>query len=150
MLRLSKKLVCALEAVVDVAYNSGVDPVQSREITTRQGIPERYLEQVLQQMVRANILKGVRGPRGGYRLARERRRITVGEIARVVYAGEDELLDPAIAQSTLGRDVIQPFWDEFRQIVMTQLDSVTVEDLCRRARDAGVGGKDDASTDFSI
>ena len=69
-------------------------PVQSGEITRRQGIPRRYLEQVLQQLVRDGVLAGVRGPRGGYRLARERRRISLGEIVRVVRAletGEDPL-----------------------------------------------------------
>ena len=76
MLRLTKKLLFAIEAVLDIAYNAGTLPVQSGEITRRQGIPRRYLEQVLQQLVRAGVLQGVRGPRGGYRLARERRRIT--------------------------------------------------------------------------
>ena len=88
MLRLSKKTWLALEAVVDVAINARPDPVQSKEITKRQGIPQRYLEQVMQQLVHAGILKGVRGPRGGYTLARERRRILVGDIVRVVGAME--------------------------------------------------------------
>ena len=108
MLRLSKKTWLALEAVVDVAINARPDPVQSKEITKRQGIPQRYLEQVMQQLVHAGILKGVRGPRGGYTLARERRRIAVGEVVRVVGAMEasDE---PATAQpSELGERVIAP------------------------------------------
>ena len=84
MLRLSKKLMFAIEAVLDIAYNSGASPVQSREINSRQGIPRRYLEPVLQQLVRAGILDGVRVPRGGYRLARERRKITLAEIAEAV------------------------------------------------------------------
>ncbi|MEE8548688.1 MAG: Rrf2 family transcriptional regulator, partial [Alphaproteobacteria bacterium] len=66
MVNLSKKLLFAIEAVLDIAYNAGNQPVQSREVTRRQGIPKRYLEQVLQQLVRAGILTGVRGPRGGY------------------------------------------------------------------------------------
>ena len=70
MLRISKKMMFALEAVVDIAVHSGPDPVQSRDITARQGIPQRYLEQVMQLLVRASILRGVRGPKGGYRLAR--------------------------------------------------------------------------------
>src|SRR5690349_24977195 len=84
MLRLSKKLLFAIEAVLDIAYNAGTLPVQSSEITRRQGIPRRYLEQVLQQLVRAGVLSGVRRPRGGYRLARELRRISVRDIVRVV------------------------------------------------------------------
>src|SRR5271165_3869487 len=111
MLRLSKKLMFAIEAVLDIAYNSGAQPVQSREINSRQGIPRRYLEPVLQQLVRAGILDGVRGPRGGYRLARERRRITVGEIVRVVQSldgAEDPLEEDSGAE--LGRRVVRPLW----------------------------------------
>ncbi len=67
MLRLSKKTWLALEAVVDVAINARPDPVQSKEITKRQGIPQRYLEQVMQQLVHAGILKGVRGPAAAIR-----------------------------------------------------------------------------------
>ena len=88
MFRLSKKLLFAIEAVVDIAYHAGDQPVQSSVITERQGIPRRYLEQVLQQLVRAGILSGVRGPRGGYRLARERRLISLGDVVRVVRAME--------------------------------------------------------------
>ena len=77
MLKFSRKTLLALEAVLDVAYNARPDPVQSKDITRRLGIPQRYLEQVMQQLVREGVLKGVRGPRGGYTLARERRRISV-------------------------------------------------------------------------
>ena len=62
MLRLSRKTLLALEAVIDIAYNARPEPVQAKEITARQGVPQRYLEQVMQQLVRAGILKGVRGP----------------------------------------------------------------------------------------
>ena len=89
MLRLSKKTWLALEAVVDVAINARPDPVQSKEITARQGIPQRYLEQVMQQLVRAGILKGVRGPRGGYRLARPASDIRIVEVLAAV----DETVD---------------------------------------------------------
>ena len=70
MLRLSRKLMFAIDAVVDIAYNAADSPVQSKDIATRQNIPRRYLEQVLQQLVREGVLSGVRGPRGRYRLAR--------------------------------------------------------------------------------
>src|SRR5262249_58637638 len=76
MIRLTKKLLFAIEAVLDIAYNGGQVPVRSSEITEREGIPRRYLEPVLQELVRHKILLGIRGPSGGYRLARERRRIS--------------------------------------------------------------------------
>ena len=67
MPRLSKKTMFAIEAVLDVAFHVGEHPVRSGDITERQRIPKRYLEQVLQHLVRAGILAGKRGPRGGYR-----------------------------------------------------------------------------------
>ena len=63
MLKLSRKTLLALEAVIDIAFNARPEPVQAKEITARQGVPQRYLEQVMQQLVRAGVLKGVRGPR---------------------------------------------------------------------------------------
>ena len=109
MLKFSRKTLLALEAVLDVAYNARPDPVQSKDITRRLGIPQRYLEQVMQQLVREGVLKGVRGPRGGYTLARERRRITVAEIVRIVDAADDEDAPPA---SELGEKVSRPLWRE--------------------------------------
>jgi Rrf2 family transcriptional regulator, iron-sulfur cluster assembly transcription factor len=151
MLRLSKKLLFAIEAVLDIAYNAGALPVQSGEITRRQGIPRRYLEQVLQQLVRAGVLSGVRGPRGGYRLARERRRINLGEIVRVVRSldqGEDPLEEDAGAE--LGKRVVRPLWAELQEEVMQRLDTITVEDLCLRAHRTGVTGEYGSKLDFSI
>jgi len=155
MLRLSRKMLFALEAVVDIAYNARPEPVQSKEITRRQGIPQRYLEQVMQQLVHAGVLKGVRGPKGGYRLARERRRITVGEIIRVVGAienaeDEEEGGEGQPMTSDLGRKVVQPLWSELHETIMQKLDSITVEDLCRRAEGAGVHSEGRERMDFSI
>lgn len=150
MFKLTKKMRFALEAVVDVAYNARPHPVQSREITRRQGIPQRYLEQVMQQLVHANVLKGVRGPRGGYTLARERRKISVGEIVRVVGAldGNDET--EAETGSPLGTCVIGPLWDELKSEMMERLDAITVQDLCNRALDAGIAPDLRNPADFDI
>ena len=151
MLKLSKKLLFAIEAVLDIAYNSGTQPVQSREITQRQGIPRRYLEQVLQQLVRAGVLTGVRGPRGGYRLARERRRITVGEITRVVTALDPaEPLTATESASDLGRVVVRPLWADVQERMMAELDKTTIEDLCLKANAGGVESDARQRLDFTI
>jgi len=151
MLRISKKLMFAIEVVLDIAYNAGTEPVQSGEITARQGIPKRYLEQVLQALVRAGILTGVRGPRGGYRLARERRRISVGEIVRVVRALE-QASDPTEEPvgSNLGRRVVRPLWSELQEDCMRRLDETSIEDLCLRAHQAGIESEATHKIDFSI
>jgi Rrf2 family transcriptional regulator, iron-sulfur cluster assembly transcription factor len=151
MIRLNKKLLFAIEAVLDIAYNGGAAPVRSVEITSRQGIPRRYLEPVLQELVRHNVLIGIRGPSGGYRLARERRRITVGEIVRTV-RGLETVEDPieAGAGSALGIEVLRPLWLELQQDTMTKLDQITLEDLCTRAHRAGIAGRMVEGGDFSI
>jgi Rrf2 family protein len=151
MLRLSKKLLFAIEAVVDIAYHAGSGPVRSSEISERQGIPRRYLEQVLQQLVHHGVLSGQRGPRGGYRLARERRRITVGEIIRIVRQLEGTI-DPAQENdgSEIGRVVVRPIWAEMQQEMMARFDKMTVEDLCDRARKHGIQSEAAQMPDFSI
>jgi Rrf2 family protein len=153
MLRLSRKTLLALEAVIDIAYNARPEPVQAREITARQGVPQRYLEQVMQQLVRAGILKGVRGPRGGYRLARERRRISVGEVIRIATSFDTDAEDLS-GGSELGRQVVMPIIAALQEEVMQKLDRITIEDLCSKARESGLDCGDAVgqtpSVDFTI
>jgi Rrf2 family iron-sulfur cluster assembly transcriptional regulator len=153
MLRLSRKTLLALEAVIDIAYNARPDPVQAREITARQGVPQRYLEQVMQQLVRAGILKGVRGPRGGYRLARERRRISVGEVIRIATSFDTDG-DELSGGSEMGRRVVMPIIASLQEEVMQKLDLITIEDLCTKARESGLEYGDSESqgplADFTI
>ena len=150
MLKLSRKTQLALEAVIDIAFNARPEPVQAKEITSRQGVPQRYLEQVMQQLVRAGILKGVRGPRGGYRLARERRRITVGEVVRVAESIDDGENDGPDARSDLGARIVTPLIQSLQDEVMTRLDAISIEDLCQRARSAGVDCGGRPTADFAI
>ena len=142
----------AIEAVVDIAYNAADTPVQSRDIATRQNIPRRYLEQVLQQLVREGVLSGVRGPRGGYLLAQERRRVTLGQITRIVAAMEDT--SDSVESSTgsmLGREVLRPIWHELQNDALAKLDQISIEDLCGRARNSGIEGAcKQTEIDFAI
>ena len=162
MLRPPPKLMYAIEAVLDIAYNAVGEPVQSSDITRRQGISRRYLEPVLQQLVRAGLLVGVRGPKGGYRLARERRRISLGDITRVVLdLTEDPFGDEnggdgngreatRSGGSALGREVVRPLWRDLEDEMLERLDAITIEELCLRARRAGLEGDRFRDLDFSI
>ncbi|MBL4612269.1 MAG: Rrf2 family transcriptional regulator [Emcibacter sp.] len=149
MFRLTKKMIYALEAVVDVAYNGRTGPVQSRDITRRQEIPQRYLEQVMQQLVRAGILKGVRGPKGGYNLARERRRVSVGEIVRVVNNMDTKKdREEALSSSPLGIKVINPLIESLNSSIVDKLDNITLQDLCQQAMSEGV--ETDSAKNFTF
>ncbi len=150
MLKLSRKTLLALEAVIDIAFNARPEPVQAKEITARQGVPQRYLEQVMQQLVRAGVLKGVRGPRGGYRLAKERRRITVGEVVRVAESLDDDETESVVPHSALGTRIVTPLIASLQAGVMAQLDAISIEDLCAQARDAGVDCGGANTADFAI
>lgn len=150
MFTLSRKMQLALEAVVDVAFNARPDPVQSKDITRRQGIPQRYLEQVMQRLVHAGILKGVRGPRGGYRLARERRRISVGEILTVVSELEQAENEEQACPSDLAAEVVRPLMSAMNDRFMAELKDVSLEDLCREAREKGLEPENSTRMDFNI
>ena len=150
MLRLSRKTLLALEAVIDIAFNARPEPVQAKEITSRQGVPQRYLEQVMQQLVRAGILKGVRGPKGGYRLARERRRISVGDVVRIAEAIEDAEEEKVRPRSELGLRIVAPLIQNLQDDVMGRLDGISIEDLCQQARAHGVELAGGTGSDFAI
>ncbi len=147
----SRKLASAVEAVVDIAYHGGLEPVPARDISARLGIQARYLEQVMQRLVHAGVLRGVRGPRGGYVLARERRRVTVGEIARIVRTVEaNDLADQAEHRSGLASKVLDPFWDEVQADIMRHLEKTTIDELCQRANRAGVKSSTRGEIDYTI
>jgi Rrf2 family iron-sulfur cluster assembly transcriptional regulator len=105
---LSRRSVLAIAAVVDVALHSRSAPVAAKALAARHKLPPRHLETLLQGLVHAKILKGVRGPRGGYELARERGRITVGEIVRTAMSLSTADPDDLGANSALLERAIDP------------------------------------------
>src|SRR5215212_11222658 len=89
MALLSRKGLLAIAAVIDVALHGKGRPVSAKTLAARHALPARHLEPVLQALVRMGILRGIRGPRGGYELARERRSITADDILRAAGTIED-------------------------------------------------------------
>jgi Rrf2 family protein len=109
--------------------------VAAKALAERHGLPPRHLEPVLQALVHAGILKGVRGPRGGYELARERRRISVAEIVRIAEAANEET--PQLVPPIVGK-VIAPAVAEAEASFETALSSVTIDRLCQNAERSGL------------
>jgi len=139
MLRLTKKLLFGLEAVLDIAYNAKARPVQAAAITRRQGIPKRYLEQVLQALVRDGMLIGQRGPKGGYRLAKDPSAISVADVVRIVRTIE-AAPDPLVGApaSALGHKIVRPIWQELQARQIAALEALTLAELVGRAKTVGV------------
>jgi Rrf2 family protein len=150
MILLSRRSLLAIAAVVDIALHARPSPVAAKHLAARHNLPPRHLETMLQALVRAGILKGVRGPRGGYEIARERRRITAGDIVRAAMASTGEDSMPPVPESKLVDDVIGPMVAKAGGSFLQQLDSVTVDDLCRQADSGNVFNDGKVVADFTI
>jgi Rrf2 family protein len=132
MALLSRKGLLAIAAVIDVALYGGGRPVSAKALAIRHALPARHLEPVLQALVRVGILKGIRGPRGGYELAQERRRITADDILRAAGTIEDAS-DPAAASSALLNQVVIPAVGQAERAFSIALGRINLDDLVRRA-----------------
>ena len=126
LFKIQKRIIYAIEAVLDIALNAGVNPVQNVAVAKRQGSPKRYLEQTLQILVKNNILVASRGPRGRYRLARERRKIKILDIIKSVTT-EKEVSE--LYKSKISKIIIQPLINKFLEESMVYLNKISVEDI---------------------
>jgi Rrf2 family protein len=131
MALLPQKAVLAIAAVIDVALSARERPISAKALAARHGLPPRHLESVLQALVRDGILKGIRGPRGGYELARERRRVTVNDILRA--AGTVEDVDTKPVHSDLLKKVVLPALSHAEREFGVALGRISLEDMARSA-----------------
>jgi Rrf2 family iron-sulfur cluster assembly transcriptional regulator len=130
---LPRKGLLAIAAVIDVALHARGQPVAAKALANRHRLPPRHLEPVLQALVRQGVLKGVRGPRGGYELAREPRRITAQDILRAVGTME-ETGNGAIHKSALMADVVMPALTRAEVVFSGALGHINIEDLVAAAQ----------------
>jgi Rrf2 family transcriptional regulator, iron-sulfur cluster assembly transcription factor len=147
MILLSRRSLLAIAAVVDVALHARPSPVAAKALAARHHLPPRHLETLLQSLVKGNILKGVRGPRGGYELARERRRITAGEIVRAALNDPDP--ENESAASPILTEIVAPLVEQAGEGFLAALDSVTVDELCRQA-EAKTATRETGRIDYTI
>jgi Rrf2 family iron-sulfur cluster assembly transcriptional regulator len=133
---LPRKGILAIAAVIDVALHAAGRPVSAKTLAERHALPPRHLEPVLQALVRDGILQGIRGPRGGYRLAREQRNITAEEILRAAGTVDDPAVSTA-AESRLVTAVVLPALAQAERAFALALGHINVEELTREARATG-------------
>ena len=147
---LSKRSLLAIAAVVDIALHSKSAPVAAKALSDRHKLPPRHLETLLQGLVHAKILKGVRGPRGGYILARERRKISVGEIVRTAVGLSTADPTDLGSQSPLMGLVIDPEVRDAGAPFIANLEAISVEKLCEQAETRKILEKEAREGDFTI
>ena len=135
-MRLSAKGEYAVRALLDLALTGGDALTPIQDIAARQGIPQRYLEQVLLGLRHAGFLLSRRGSAGGYRLARPPDQITVGAVLRAV-EGSDAAAPPRRGAKAAHPDTgdLAELWQEIDRAVSAVIDRVTIEDLRRRAEE---------------
>ena len=128
-------------AVLDLALANGTDPVQAKAIADRQGIPLRFLEQILSALRHAGLVESSRGAHGGYRLAKPADEIRVGDVIQAV-DGPIAMTTRALPRHGNGNghrtrhgSIVQGVWKEVKDKVLETMNRTTLADLCRRARD---------------
>lgn len=125
---LSCKSEYALLALIELsAYHASGEPLQIRQISAKQSIPDRYLEQLLATLRRAGLIKSQRG-RGGYLLAREPWQVSLYDVVSCI-EGFDSQPDTDKPPTTSEAVVIQDVWGEVRQAAEAVLQRYTLQDL---------------------
>jgi Rrf2 family protein len=129
----------AVEIMLDVAFHAGrTGTVPAADLAGRLGQARRGLEPLLQILARAGLLDSVRGPRGGYRLARPARDITLAEIAATMVEPQLGTEAPAGERESTLADIAEAAWASADEAATAALRAVTLEDLVRRAVAAGL------------
>jgi Rrf2 family protein len=142
-MRLSTKSRYGVRAIFDIAYHSEGLETQVKDISRRQEISPRYIEQIFQKLKKAGIISSKRGPTGGYFLVKRSDEITVGEIIRVTEGGIDPVLcldteDPGQPCGRSKECVTRIIWNEAGNRLKEYFDSVTIRDLCEKAQEMGI------------
>jgi Rrf2 family transcriptional regulator, iron-sulfur cluster assembly transcription factor len=135
-MKISTQSRYGLRALVDLAAHGDS---QVKDISLRQSVSPRYIEQIFQKLKRAGIVKSTRGPLGGYHLAKMPQEITVGDEVRATEGGDIELVHCYGTKMSHNRTpcsrmegcLVKDMWTKASNTLMVYLDSVTLNDLCQ-------------------
>jgi Rrf2 family protein len=137
-MKMSKRATYGILAAVDLAIHVKEAPIQARAISRRQGIPLRFLEQVLHAMKNAGLVESHRGAQGGYLLSREPAELSLVDIFESL---EGPVFHRSrIDQRTRNRHATKPelllsdVWEQVQQAERQVLEGITVEQLAARQR----------------
>lgn len=134
-MEISKKGLYGIRGIVDLALSSQGRPIPLSNVAVRQEISQHYLEQLFMRLRRAGLVSSVRGPGGGYMIARELHDITIRDILEAV----DESIAPTgcveVDDSCHRIDycVVRMVMQKLAIQIAESLESITLEDLCREA-----------------
>ena len=130
-MKLSTRSRYGARILVDLARHNDHGPVQIGEISKRQDISVKYLEQLIRPLKQASMVTSVRGPKGGHVLAKNPKNITLGQIVRL-FEGQTELVEciSKPEQCNMSDDCqVRLAWKEATRVLYEKLDSMTISDL---------------------
>lgn len=140
-MKISTKGRYALRMIVDLAQHRSGGYISLKEVSERQGISKKYLEQIVPLLNKGNILRTNRGPQGGYYLAVDPDKCTVGEILRLT-EGSLTPVDCA-AQEPVECErsddcVTLHIWQGLNKVINDYLDGITIQELMDRQKESYV------------
>lgn len=138
-MRISTRGRYALRMMLDIATNDHGEPVRIKDIAARQEISVKYLEQIVSILTKAGYVKSIRGPQGGYRLARQPKDYTVGMILRLT---EGDLSPAACTDKDYDCPkmmdcVTVRIWRELDEAINQVIDKYTLSDMLEWQEDRG-------------
>jgi Rrf2 family protein len=144
--KLSNKGRYAVSALFDIAFYNQGRPTQVKDIAARQAIPARFLEQIFQDLKRAGLVGSKRGPKGGYSLLKAAGEIRLGDILVLTEGpllggdgdGDGEEPPAPKGPTQVCHRVMDNVVAEMGERLRECFNSVTLEDLCRRAEEQGL------------
>lgn len=137
MLNFSAKGEYAALAILALSLHTDPSPLQVKVIAQKEKIPVRFLEQVMNLLKKKGLVESVRGPHGGYRLARSPDRISFGEVLQAI---EGPIVPAEMGfgqkeKTRVGSVVLREIWAEANDALQAHLDAINFEDLCDKKRE---------------
>ncbi len=136
-MRLSTRTRYGTRAVLDIALHAHQGPVTLNDIARRQNLSKKYLGQIVTRLLAAGILVSMRGPQGGYVLAKDPRSIRLGEILRALEGSASPvrcLEQPSTCRRTK-KCATRTVWATLKEGIESTMDSISVADLVERHKD---------------
>ena len=130
-MKLSTRSRYGARILVDLARNKDKGPVQIGEISKRQDISVKYLEQLIRPLKQANLVSSVRGPKGGHLLAEKPENISLGQVVRL-FEGQSDLVECVSSpeKCPMSDDCqVRLAWRDATEVLYNKLDSTSISDL---------------------
>ena len=130
-MKLTTKTRYGARLLVELAQHQGKGAVKMSEISIRQNISVKYLEQIIRPLKKAKLVKSSRGPKGGHMLAKKPEKITLGDITRL-FESQPELVDCISDPEKCSKSddcLVRMGWQKATQALYRELDSITIANL---------------------